>query len=56
MNVNINRELTASTKEKITVDLEWNPLDDEEDGLVAFVIAALDLVTKYNRLNTLSEE
>lgn len=56
MKVTANQSLVSTTEETLDIKVVWNPSNPEEDGMVALVATLIDLVNKYNRLNTLVDD
>jgi hypothetical protein len=56
MKLTANRNIVSPTKEVLDIHLEWDPSNEEQDGLAALVATLVDLVTKYYNLNTLVDE
>lgn len=52
MKITAERKLESSDKETLKIELEWDPNNPNEEGLVALVATLADLVKNYHVLNT----
>lgn len=52
MKLESKREIVSSDKETLEIKIEWNPNNEQEEGLVALVATLSDLVKQFHRLNT----
>jgi len=56
MKINYDMNVNSANSESISIAIEYNPQNPEEEKLAAFVITLTDLVKSYHRLNTLTDE
>lgn len=56
MRVLSERKLASSNKEVMTINIEWDPTNVEQDNLIAYLGVTVDLINKYNRLQILAND
>lgn len=56
MRVLSERKLASSNKEVMTINIEWDPTNVEQDNLIAYLGVTVDLINKYNRLQMLAND
>jgi hypothetical protein len=56
MKVKSERKLESANKETLKIELEWDPTNESEEGLVALVATLTDLVKQFNVLNTAASD
>lgn len=44
MKVDVNSVVESSTKEKVTITIEFNPSDSQQEGMTAMIVAVCDTV------------
>jgi hypothetical protein len=56
MKITAERKLESTTKEKLLIEIEWDPSSEAEDGLVAYVAASVDVIKRLRLLEELAQE
>lgn len=56
MKIEIKSKIESTSLETVDIHIEFNPMDERDEGLAAVVVTITDLVKEYNRLHQMMNE